>query len=143
MPNDVLPDPGSEFGRRVRARLTDEVATWFTTVGSDGTPQPNPVWFLWTDPDQVLVYNRPDANRLVHIARHPRVSLNLDGDDGGNIVVLAGRAELAPRSPAPHEHPDYLAKYATRMARVSGSPEKFSTEYPVAVVVHVDRIRGH
>jgi PPOX class probable F420-dependent enzyme len=143
MASDVLPDPGSEFGQRVRARLSDEVAIWFTTVGADGTPQPNPVWFLWTDPGQVLVYNMQDAHRLLHIARHPQVALNLDGDEGGNIVILAGRAELAPQSPAAHEHPEYVAKYGIRMAQVSGSPEKFSEDYSVALVVQVDRVRGH
>jgi PPOX class probable F420-dependent enzyme len=142
MAREVLPDPKSDFGQRVRARLSDEVAIWFTTVGVDRTPQPNPVWFLWTDPDQVLVYNRPNAKRLAHIAAHPRVALNLDGDDGGNIVVLTGRADLAAESPAPHENSEYLAKYGPRMARVSGTPEKFSTDYSVALVVHVERVRG-
>ena len=38
----VLPDPQSPFGARVRERLRDENVIWFTTVGADGTPQPNP-----------------------------------------------------------------------------------------------------
>ena len=29
---------------------------WMTTVGDDGTPQPNPVWFLW-DEDGFLVFS--------------------------------------------------------------------------------------
>ena len=139
----VLPDSGNEFGQRVRDRLRDDVAIWLTTLGADGTPQPNPVWFLWTDPDEVLIYNRPNAHRLTHIASRSRVSLNFDGDEGGNIIVLTGRAELAPQSAAPHEHPEYLAKYGTRMAQVSGSPEAFSADYSVPLVVHVERIRGH
>ena len=44
----VLPDAGTPFGDRVRERLVDEQVIWLTTVGADGTPQPNPVWFLWT-----------------------------------------------------------------------------------------------
>lgn len=143
MASDVLPDPGSEFGLRVRAHLRDDVAIWFTTVGADATPQPNPVWFIWADPATALIYNMTTAARLAHIARNPRVALNFDGDEGGDIVVLTGRAELAPQSPAPHEHPGYLAKYGDRMTQVSGSPEKFSADYPVALVVHVERVRGH
>jgi PPOX class probable F420-dependent enzyme len=143
MARDLLPDPGTEFGQRVRTRLRDDVAIWLTTVGADGTPQPNPVWFLWAEPDELLIYNRQNAHRLAHVATHPRVALNFDGDEGGDIIVLTGRAELAPRSPASHEHPEYLAKYGARMARVSGSPEAFSTDYPIALVVHIERVRGH
>jgi dTDP-4-amino-4,6-dideoxygalactose transaminase len=46
--------PDSDFGRRVQARLEEAVVGWLTTVGQDGTPQPNPVWFI-TDGDEILV----------------------------------------------------------------------------------------
>jgi PPOX class probable F420-dependent enzyme len=142
MANDVLPDPGSDFGQRVRARLRDEQILWFTTIGADGTPQPNPVWFVWDEPT-VLIYNRADANRLTHIASRPRVALHFDGNgQGGNIVVLAGRASLAVDVPPPHEHAAYLAKYRDAMTRVSGSLETFSVKYPVALTVQVERVRG-
>jgi len=143
MTNCVLPDPDSDFGRRVRSRLGDSQVIWFTTVGADGTPQPNPVWFLWEEPASMLIYNRADANRLVHIASRPRVALHLDGNGaGGDIVVLTGRASVAPDVVAPHEDPTYLAKYREAMVRVSGSAEGFSLAYPVAVRVQVDRVRG-
>lgn len=144
MAGDVLPDPGSEFGQRVRSRLRDEHVIWLATVDASGTPQPNPVWFLWDGARTLLVYNMASANRLAHIASRPRVGLNLDGNgQGGDIVVLAGRAELAPQSPAPHEHADYLAKYGEPMAQVSGSPEAFSAAYPIALTVQIERVRGH
>jgi PPOX class probable F420-dependent enzyme len=138
----VLPDPDTEYGRRVRARLNGELVIWLTTVGADGTPQPNPVWFFWQEPSSVLVYNRADAKRLRHIASSPRVALHLDGNGhGGDIVVLTGNAALADE-PLPHEHPDYLVKYKASMTRVSGNPEKFSVEYPVALRIDVSSLRG-
>jgi len=76
----VLPDPATPFGRRVRARLRDDTVAWLTTVGSDGTPQPNPVWFLSEEDGNVLVYNRPDAGRLRHVRTRPRVAVSFDGD---------------------------------------------------------------
>jgi PPOX class probable F420-dependent enzyme len=140
--SDVLPDPNTAFGERVRRRLREGRAIWFTTVGADGTPQPNPVWFVWDD-GGILIYNRPDAKRLAHIRRDPHVSLHFDGDGrGGEVIVLTGRAGIVEDSPLPHENPNYLGKYRDHMTRVSGSAEGFSSGYPVAVRVDVARVRG-
>jgi PPOX class probable F420-dependent enzyme len=137
----VLPD--GAFGDRVRARLRDETVIWFTTVGADGTPQPNPVWFVWDGGSSVLIYNRADANRLAHVDARPEVSLHFDGNGrGGDIVVLAGTAHRAPQQPAAHRNADYLAKYSDAMARVSGTAERFSADYPVPLVIDVRRVRG-
>ena len=143
MGSPILPDAGSAFGERVRARLRDEQVIWFTTVGADGTPQPNPVWFLWEDPASIVVYNRPDANRLRHIRDRPNVALHFNGNDrGGDIVIFTGHAQPAHDLPAPHMHAGYLAKYRAAMSRVSGDPEAFSAAYPVALRVLVRRVRG-
>ena len=141
MDEDLLPDPATPFGERVRRRLREAPAAWLTTVGADGTPQPNPIWFVW-EGASLLVYNRPDAHRLAHIQQRPRVSLNLDSNgQGGDIVVLTGTAALA-EMPLPHELPDYTQKYADRMVRVSGSLEEFSRQYPVALRIGELRVRG-
>jgi PPOX class probable F420-dependent enzyme len=138
----VFPDPDSAFGRRVRRRLNEEIVIWLTTVGADGTPQPNPVWFL-SQGESILVYNRPDARRLTHVRRRPRVALNLDTHGrGGDIIVFTGTAEVADGEAPPHEQPDYVAKYRDHMMRVSGSLEGFSRRYPVPLRVRVQRVRG-
>jgi PPOX class probable F420-dependent enzyme len=143
MSNGVLPDAGTDFGRRIRQRLSTELVIWFSSVAADGTPQPNPVWFIWSEPDTVVVYNRPEAHRLRHVAGNPRVALHFDGDGrGGDVAVLIGRAELAPQLPAPRENAEYLAKYSESIKRVSGSPEAFSKSYSVPLTVHVARVRG-
>jgi PPOX class probable F420-dependent enzyme len=142
MTEDVFPDPATPFGQRVQRRLRDEKVIWLTTVAADGTPQPNPVWFL-VDSTTVLVYNRPDARRLAHIRRHPRVTLNLDGDGrGGDIIVLSGRAEVVADHPLPHEFPPYVDKYREAAERISGNVEDFSAAYSVALRITVDRVRG-
>jgi len=142
MTSNVLPDPSTPFGERVRRRLRDDRVVWLTTVGDDGTPQPNPVWFLW-DGDSLLVYNRADAQRLRHVRTRPHVALNFDSDgQGGNIAVIVGDAELAGGEPAPHEIPEYLAKYGEAMGHVAGSPEGFSRAYPVPLRIRPRKIRG-
>jgi PPOX class probable F420-dependent enzyme len=143
MSDGVLPGIDSAFGRRVRDRLRDERVIWLTTCGADGTPQPNPVWFLWEDPARVLIFSRADAYRLVHIRSRPRVSLHFNSDaDGGDVVVLTGSAGVASDVPPAHRHAAYTAKYGDAMTRVSGRHEDFSAEYPVPLVVTVDRVRG-
>lgn len=142
MKADLLPDPSTDFGERVRRRLRDEQVIWFTTVGGDGTPQPNPVWFLWEE-DSCLVYNRSDANRLTHLRSRPQACLHFDGNGrGGDIVVLTGRAQILKGHPLPHEQAGYLDKYRASMMRVSGSLEAFSEAYPVPVRIDVVRVRG-
>lgn len=143
MGDDALPDSRSSFGQRVRKRLHDEVVVWFSTVGADGTPQPNPVWFLWQD-NGFLIYNRSKANRLTHLRHRPHVSLHFDSDgQGGDIVVFTGRARQLEDPPLPHEQPAYLEKYGDAMTRISGSAQKFSQDYPVALHIDLDRVRGH
>ena len=140
--SDPLPPADSDYGQRVRDRLRGETAVWVTTVARDGTPQPNPVWFVWDGAASLLIYNRPDAHRLEHVRRSPRLSLHFDGNGrGGNVVVLTGSAARID-APAPHENPDYLAKYHDDMTRVSGSPQRFSEQYPVPLRVTIDKVRG-
>ena len=139
----LLAEARPDYAERVRTRLREGIAAWFTTVGADGTPQPNPIWFLWEEGDEILVYNRPTAARLKHLELRPRAAFHLDGNGtGGDIAVLTGHAWRT-EAPPPHEVEAYVAKYRARMERVSGSLEAFSRAYPVAVRFRPDRLRGH
>jgi PPOX class probable F420-dependent enzyme len=143
--SNVLPDPDSAFGHRIRSRLRDEQVVWLTTIGADGTPQPNPVWFLWDEdePDLVLVYNDVKAARLGHVAARSRVSLNFDGNGhGGDIVVLTGTAERDDTVPAPQEHPRYLAKYADGIGRLAMTPQSFGEQYRAPLRITITKVRG-
>ncbi|HEX6336984.1 MAG TPA: TIGR03667 family PPOX class F420-dependent oxidoreductase [Jiangellaceae bacterium] len=140
----VLPDPASPFGRRVRDRFRHEEVIWLTTVGRDGTPQPNPVWFIWPGEAEILTYNMPTAHRLAHVAERPAVSLHFNSaEDGNDVVVARGLAERADGEPPPHESPAYLAKYREAMLEISGSLEAFASAYSVPVRIRMTRIRGY
>jgi PPOX class probable F420-dependent enzyme len=139
----ALPPAGTPYGARVRDRLTSETAVWLTTVGRDGTPQPNPVWFLWDGDESLLVYNRADANRLAHLRHSPRLAVHLNSNDhGGDIVVLTCTAAVDESVAPPHENAAYRAKYEASMIRVSGSPEEFSEQYPVPLRITIEKVRG-
>lgn len=134
--------PESNFGTKVRTRLRDEMVIWLTTIGADGTPQPNPVWFLWEeDSDSLLVYNANDAHRIDHVAARPRVSANFDGNGkGGDIVVLAGVMVPAPEAPPATEHEAYVGKYAAGIKRIGS--EAFAARYTVALRLRIGKVRG-
>ena len=101
-------DTSTPFGARAAARLAAETIAWLTTAGKDGTPHPKPVWFLYHDDGDVLIYSRPNTAKLRHIARTPRVALNLDSDGrGGDIVILTGAARIDDSAPASNEIPAY------------------------------------
>ncbi|HEV3359170.1 MAG TPA: TIGR03667 family PPOX class F420-dependent oxidoreductase [Pseudonocardiaceae bacterium] len=142
MTQSALPDPGTPFGERVHRRLADEQIIWLTTVGKDGTPQPNPIWFVHED-DHVLVYNGGGVKRIAHIAANPRVALNLDGDGkGSDIVVITGTARVVDDVPAPHENPAFVAKYRAGMERMYGTIEHFTETHPVAIRIDFGKVRG-
>lgn len=108
-----------------------------------GTPQPVPVWFLWDGDRELLLYSRPDKPKLRHIARNPRVSLNLDGNGrGGDIVVCLGGARVSGDPPA-DQVPDYVAKYKGLIERNGWTPASFAADYSVPLRITVTRIRGH
>lgn len=142
MTSDRLLHPSTPFGRRAEDRLQSEKLIWLTLVGPSGTPQPNPVWFLWTGSD-VVIYNAHDALRVAWLHDRPLVSLNLDSrNDGDDVVILTGRASVDPELPAPHESTDYLAKYDDAMINVSGSLAAFGARYSVGARIAITRIRG-
>src|SRR4051812_8236131 len=126
-------DEGTEFGARVAGHLREEIVVWLTTVSPSGAPLPSPVWFLWDGEDGVRMHSMPGA-RVRNIEANGRVSLNFAGNgQGGDIVVLSGRAELAGDAPAADRDEAYLAKYAAAIERIRMTPETFAQRYDVPV----------
>ena len=79
-------DTTTEWGRLVERRLREEEVIWLTTVRRDGQPQPIPVWFLW-DGETILIYSRPDQQKVRNIRHNPKVSLHFNTDEYGDSVV--------------------------------------------------------
>jgi PPOX class probable F420-dependent enzyme len=140
--SEVIPDRATAYGERVRRRLTDEMTIWLTTVGRDGTPQPNPVGFLWDGGDSLLTYTQTGARRLANIRRQPLVSLNFDSNGGDDIVVLTGTAEILDDYPAVPGNPAWLEKYGQAIDARFGSAVKFAHRFSVPVRIHLTRVRG-
>ncbi len=135
-------DLDSPAGVRADQRLRAEEVAWLTTVRADGQPQTSPVWFLW-DGESLLLYSKPDAQKLRNLAGNPRVALHLDSDGvGGDIVSVEGTAAVEPAAPPSDQVEAYRAKYQPRLDVMGWDAAALAREYPVAVRVRPTRVRA-
>lgn len=132
----------TDLGHRAEEHLKTDQVVWLTTVGADGTPQPNPVWFLW-DGETLLIYSQPTAKRLKNIARRPKVSLHFATDpDAAEVIVLTGEARVDPAGLPANQVEDYLEKYKQGIANLGMTPASLAADYSVAFRVMPEKLRG-
>ena len=129
------------FGTHADSLVEDAIVIWLTTVRSDGQPQASPVWFVF-DEGEFLIYSRAGTPRVRNIDANRKVSLNLDSNNGGDVLTIEGTARVVevPKSP---DHAGYQRKYASLMVRLGYTPEAFAAGYPVAIRIHPDKWRTH
>jgi PPOX class probable F420-dependent enzyme len=133
----------SKFGRKVKRHLKQEYVVWLTTIGSDLSPQPRPVWFIW-DGKSFLIFSQAQAHKVRHIAAHPRVALHFNTDETGDadVIVFVGTAAIDTTVSPAHKVRAYLNKYRASIAALGMTPQQFSTEYSVAIRVTPTSWRG-
>jgi PPOX class probable F420-dependent enzyme len=127
-------------GAHINERLQAEPIIWLSTVRPDGRPHLVPIWFIW-DGATILFFSKPSAQKVRNLRHSPHVMLALDtADEGEDVVLLAGRAELlgedAPRSTLP----EYADKYAALMERLGMATDWHAAEYNQAIRVAVERL---
>ncbi len=71
-------------------------AVWYASVRPDGRVHLAPVWAVWFE-DAAWVLTRRAAVRARNLVANPSVSLSLA--DPINVLIIEGRAEVAPRLP--------------------------------------------
>jgi PPOX class probable F420-dependent enzyme len=61
------------------------------TIGPDGAPQSNPVWFDW-DGAQVRIGLSPESQKVRNLRRDPRIALSIvDPANPGRYLEIRGR----------------------------------------------------
>ena len=132
-------DPANEVHARALRRFETERIAWIATVGENGFPHAVPVWFVWHE-GTVLFASEPGSVKVKNARRDARVLVHLDsGDDGEQLTVLQGTAELfadaasdwlgGPIGDA------YLPKYADLLPALNLTPESMFARYSTVVRV--------
>ncbi len=136
-------DLTSKFGRKVKRHLRQEYVVWLTTIGSDLSPQPRPVWFIWRD-TSFLIYSQPHAHKVQHIAARAQVALHFNTDATGDqdVIIFGGTAAFDTTAPPARQVRAYLRKYGEGIRALGMTPEQFSQEYSVAIRVTPTSLRG-
>ena len=136
-------DLTSKFGRKVKRHLKQEYIVWLTTAGSDLSPQPRPVWFIWED-TSFLIFSQAHAHKVQHITARPYVALHFNTDATGDqdVIVFVGKAVVDATAPPAHKVRAYFRKYRAGIQELGMTSEQFSDEYSVAIRVTPTSLRG-
>ena len=122
-------DLSKERDAHVDQRLRSDPIIWLTTVRSDGRPHTIPVWFLW-DGETILIVSQPNTQKIRNLRSNPNVTLALDGsDEGGDVVVLEGQADLLKEKVAELNLSGYYAKYSSSIQEMGETLENMAQSY--------------
>ncbi len=134
-------DFNTDLGRRALERLQSELCVWLTTTGTDGTPQPRPVWFVWDEGDFVI-YTPEGSAKLKHIAANPKVAVNFDGGpEGEDIQVFTGAARVVATDFALPAAQQYFLKYAEQIPEIGMTEASFKRRFSETIRVTPQKLR--
>jgi PPOX class probable F420-dependent enzyme len=134
----------TKFGRFVRKTMREQYFVWLTTVDSNGTPQPRPVWFVWED-DSFLVYSQPKAFKLKHIRKNSQVALHFNTEDElgeKRFIVFTAKAKIDRKAEPADKNRAYRKKYKSGIERIGFTIEQFTKEYSIAIRITPANLRG-
>lgn len=113
----------------VDARLRSEPIIWLSSVRPDGRPHLVPVWFFWNG-ETITIFSQPNTQKLRNLQHNPQVMLALEAaDQGGDVVMIEGKAELLGTSMQTMNNPEYVQKYDALIKRMDATPEEMAASY--------------
>ena len=134
--------------------LASKIPARLAYIATDGTPRVIPIWFHWNG-KEIVMGTPPRAPKLKALAKNPRVSLTIDGNDFPHkVLLIRGSARLEPVNGVVPEYAiaadryfgpeqgkawvDGLAKMISSMVRVTVTPDwvgllDFQTRFPSAL----------
>lgn len=135
-------DVTTESGKHAEQRLRSDLIAWLTTVGSGGRPYTVPVWFLW-EGRTILIFSQPQKQKVRNLRKNAYVTLALDGtDEGGDVVVVEGTAELLNDPDVSATLDAFKEKYKAQFQSMGSTPEAMAADYSQAIRVTPTKFRS-
>lgn len=89
--------------------LASTTLAFVSTVGPNGGPQVNPVWFIW-EHGELLLSLTPDRQKYHNIQRNPQIAVAFSAvDDPQRYLEVRGHVAAI--------EPDHDHRFANRLAR--------------------------
>src|SRR6478672_6628478 len=118
---------------RIRRFLEQEQVVLLSTVRTDGTLHIVPIWFWW-DGEALLVFSKPDAQKVRNLRANPTVMLALgDAEEDFDVGLVRGRAQLLSVRTVDVLPAEFLAKYSARIAALHLTAVEFAATYSQVV----------
>ena len=117
----------------INERLRADTIIWLATVRPDGRPHLVPVWFFW-DGETITIYSQPNVQKLRNLQQNPNVTLETV-DEGEEVVIVEGRAELLGKSAQTMNAPAYVEKYDRHINDMQSNPEEMAASYSEVIRV--------
>ncbi len=134
-------DPNNPKHAIIESRLRDDIVIWLCSTRPDGRPHAAIVWFLW-DGDSILIFSKPNQQKLRNIKNNPNVLLAIDDSKGGEQpVTIDGTAEIVNDGSISAAMPAYAEKYAEKLAEFHWTGESMSKEYSEAIRITPTRFQ--
>ena len=114
---------------RIERFLAEEPIVWLSTVRPDGGPHIVPIWFWW-DGTAILVFSKPDAQKVRNLRARPSVMLALgDAEDDFDVGLIRGTADLLDEGTSAVIPTAHLDKYRDRMAAIGLDADTYAATY--------------
>ncbi len=128
---------------RIERFLEQEPIVWLSTVRPDGAPHIVPIWFWW-DGEALLVFSKPDAQKVRNLRARPAAMLALgDAEDGLRRRPDRGSGRAARPTDGRGAPAAHLAKYAEQMAALIGlTADEYAATYSLVIRIVPDRFIG-
>ena len=139
-----MSDTKAKLETKAKKLIKNEYVIWLTTIDSERTPQPRPVWFI-SEKDSVLIFSQAKAHKVKHILNNPNVSLHFNSKDAKgeeHLIILNGIAKIDRITPPANKLRAYMRKYKTGIIGLNATPEAFSAEYSVPIRITPTKLRG-
>jgi PPOX class probable F420-dependent enzyme len=135
-------DTSTLAGARIRRFLETEPVVWLSTVRPTGAPHVVPIWFWW-DGEALLVFSKPDAQKVRNLRARPQVMLALgDAEDDFDVGLVEGHAELLDRPTRDCLPTGHLVKYADQLSAIGLDADAYAATYSQVIRIIPDRPLG-